>query len=635
MSNSFEEILTRRFNRRSLLGGAIRTIPAAALMGGATAAQAAAAASGSNDALRDRKLTFKPITAVRQDSIVVSEGYRSSVLLKWGDPLITGTPAFDPMNQTSASQSGQFGYNCDWMGYLPLPAFDTTNPRSALLVVNHEYTNPELMFKNYAGTAAQTREQTDIELAAHGMAVVEITRSRSGDWTYVPGSRFNRRITANTVMTLSGPAAGSDWLKTSADPTGTTVLGCLNNCSGGITPWGTAISGEENFHQYFSNASAVPSGPVRTSHTRYGLPSGAGEYPWARHYDRFDLAKVPNEPFRHGYMVEFDPYDPASRIFKRTALGRFRHEGCTFAVAPNGQVVGYMGDDERFEFVYKFVSKNRINPFDRAANMSLLDEGTLYVAQFSDDGTGRWLPLIAGEGPLTNVSGFTTQADVCVNTRLAATLMGGTRMDRPEDIEPNPVNGNIYITLTNNTRRTDRDLNKSNPRANNRFGHIIELAEPNGDQTSLTFNWEVFILCGDPAVPGHATFFAGYDPRQVSKLANPDNITFDSKGNLWISTDGQPGTLGVNDGIYAVPTEGNERGYVRQIFSGVNGAETSSLVFNSDDTALFVGIQHPGEGGKWTDTPTDAVSNWPDSQQPPRPSVVVVSKVTGNPVVGS
>jgi len=635
MSNSFEEILTRRFNRRSLLGGAVRTIPAAALMSGATAAQAAAEIPDSNKALRDRKLTFKPVTAKREDSITVADGYRSDVLLKWGDPLFTGAPAFNPENQSAAAQISQFGYNVDWMGYLPLPSFESTNPRSALLVANHEYTNAELMFKNWPGVAAQTREMTDIELAAHGLSVVELQRSNTGVWSYVVGSRFNRRITAMTPMTLTGPAAGSDWLKTAADPAGTTVLGTLNNCAGGITPWGTAISGEENFQAYFANAGGVPAGPVRTSHTRYGIPTSGSEYSWARHYDRFDTTKTPNEPFRHGYMVEFDPYNPASKIFKRTALGRFRHEGCTFQVAPDGRVVGYMGDDERFEFVYKFITKNKMNPFDRTANMDLLDEGTLYVAQFSDDGSGRWLPLVAGEGPLTSVAGFTSQADVCVNTRLAATLVGATRMDRPEDIEPNPVNGNIYITLTNNTRRTDRDTNKANPRSNNRFGHIVELAEPNGDPTSLTFNWEVFMLCGDPAVPGHATFFAGYDPKQVSKLANPDNITFDSKGNLWISTDGQPGTLGINDGIYAVPTEGSERGFVRQILSGVNGAETSSLVFNSDDTALFVGIQHPGEGGKWTDVATDNVSNWPDNKQPCRPSVVVVTKAGGNPVVGS
>lgn len=635
MSNSFEEILTRRFNRRSLLGGAVRTIPAAALMGGATAAQAAAEISDSNKALRDRKLTFKPVTAKREDSISVADGYRSDVLIKWGDPLFTGSPAFNPENQSAASQISQFGYNVDWMGYLPLPSFESTNPRSALLVANHEYTNAELMFKNWPGIAAQTREMTDIELAAHGLSVVELQRSNTGAWSYVVGSRFNRRITAMTPITVTGPAAGSDWLKTSADPAGTTVLGTLNNCAGGITPWGTAITGEENFQAYFANAGGVPAGAVRTSHTRYGIPSGGGEYSWARHYDRFDTTKTPNEPFRHGYMVEFDPYNPTSRIFKRSALGRFRHEGCTFQVAPDGRVVGYMGDDERFEFVYKFITKEKMNPFDRTANMSLLDEGTLYVAQFADDGSGRWLPLVAGEGPLTSVAGFNTQADVCVNTRLAASLLGATRMDRPEDIEPNPVNGNIYITLTNNTRRTDRDTNKANPRGNNRFGHIIELAEPNGDPTSLTFNWEVFMLCGDPAVPGHATFFAGYDPKQVSKLANPDNITFDNKGNLWISTDGQPGTLGINDGIYAVPTEGSERGFVRQILSGVNGAETSSLVFNSDDTALFVGIQHPGEGGKWTDTSTDNVSNWPDNKQPCRPSVVVVTKAGGNPVVGS
>ncbi len=240
-----------------------------------------------------------------------------------------------------------------------------------------------------------------------------------------------------------------------------------------------------------------------------------------------------------------------------------------------------------------------------------------------------------GQGPLIRGNGYDNQGDVLIDARGAAARLGATQMDRPEDMEVNPVNGKVYLALTNNTRRTDRDKDTVNPRANNRWGHIIEIAEDEGDHTSTKFTWEIFILCGDGKVPAHGAFFAGYDPAKVSALACPDNIAFDSKGNLWIATDGQPGVLDINDGIYAVPTEGSERGFVRQLVSGVSGAETASLVFNTDDTALFVSIQHPGEGGRWTINPSDLVSRWPDGRGPNKPGVVVVTKSEGSPVVGT
>jgi len=334
-------------------------------------------------------------------------------------------------------------------------------------------------------------------------------------------------------------------------------------------------------------------------------------------------------------VVEFDPYDPNSVPKKRTALGRIRHEAATIQIAKNGKVVAYTGDDQIFQFFYKFVSNGTYNPYDRNANLNLLDSGTLYVAKYNDDGSGEWLPLVQGRGPLTAANGYATQADVLIDTRGAATLLGATQMDRPEDAETNPVNGKVYLALTNNTSRTDAQKNKSNPRANNRWGHIIEMTETDGDHTATTFTWEVFMLCGNGNNAAHGAFFAGYDPKKASQIANPDNITFDNKGNLWIATDGQPGPLGINDGVFAVPTEGPERGYCRQLFSSVPGAETASLVFNSDDSVLFVSVQHPGEGGAWTDRPQDVVSNFPDGEQPPKPGIVTVSKASGSPVIGS
>jgi len=633
-------IIERRFHRRSLLGGLFKSIPAAALMGSqisakeTTGVSAETAISAAKEAAKDSRLTFSPISLSREDAINVPQGYKVGVLAKWGDPITADAPPFDPNNQTPEAQAKQFGYNNDWLDFFPLPAYNVPNPNHGLIAVNHEYTNPELMFKNWTD-ATQTKAMTDIELNAHGLSVFEVMRDRGGDWSAIPGGRYGRRITAFTPMEVTGPAAGHELLRTSADPTGRRVLGTLNNCAGGKTPWGTVLSGEENFHQYFSNAGPLPAGKVKTIHTRYGMPGAAGSYSWARHYDRFDVAKEPNEAFRFGWVIEFDPYDPNSVPKKRTAIGRFRHEGCTIQIAPDGRVVAYSGDDERFQFAYKFVSSKQYNHFDRAANADILDEGTLYAAKFNDDGSGEWFPLVFGAGRLTAANGYTSQADVLIDTRGAAALAGATPMDRPEDMEVNPVNGKVYLALTNNTSRTDLNKDKANPRASNRWGHIIEITEDNGDHTAVKFFWEIFILCGDGNNPAHGAFFAGYDPKKVSALAAPDNITFDSKGNLWIATDGQPGVIGGNDGIYAVPTDGTERGFIRQLCSTVVGAESASLVFNPDDTTLFVTVQHPGEGGKWSDNPRELTSTFPDGGAPNKPAIITISKASGNPVIGS
>ncbi|MER3437807.1 MAG: PhoX family phosphatase, partial [Chloroflexota bacterium] len=475
-----------------------------------------------------------------------------------------------------------------------------------------------------------TQRIVDIELEAHGVTIIEIKRDESGRWTVVNDSPYNRRITATTPVTISGPALGHPWLVTSADASGTTVAGTLNNCAGGLTPWGTFVTCEENFHQYFANLGSLDaSHPATPVHDRYGVPEAASERRWEQFYDRFDLTKEPNEPFRFGWAVEIDPYDPQSTPKKRTALGRFKHEGVTVGIAPDGRVVLYMGDDERFDYVYKFVSAGAYNPNDRAANMDLLDDGVLYAAKFNDDGTGEWLPLVFGQGPLTEANGFTSQADVLIKTRLAADALGVTKMDRPEDIEISPVNGRVYMALTNNTRRGKEGypgVDAANPRAENAWGHIIELTEDGGDHAATTFRWEIFILCGDPE--DESTYFAGFPKEKVSAVANPDNLAFDPQGNLWISTDGQPSSLEVNDGVFAVPVDGSNRGYLRQFFSAVPGAESASLCFTPDGTTLFVSVQHPGEGGTFE----QPLTTWPGTSTPPRPSVVVIRKGDGGPI---
>jgi uncharacterized protein len=420
-------------------------------------------------------------------------------------------------------------------------------------------------------------------------------------------------------------------LKVSYDPTGTKVRGTFSNCAGGKTPWGTLLTCEENFHLSFANLNALTQGdPRQAIHTRYGLPAGASAGRWELFHSRFDLAQEPNEPFRFGWVVEIDPYDPTFVPKKHTALGRTRHEGATCGVAPDRRVVMYSGDDERFDYLYKFVSDGAFDPRNRAANFGLLDAGTLYVGKFNDDGTGEWLPLVFGQDPLTTANGFAPQAEVLINTRGAADLLGATKMDRPEDIEANPVNGKVYCVMTNNTSRTAQQVDGPNPRANNRHGHLIELTEDGGDAAAATFTWEIFILCGDLANPDDGTFFAGYDPTLVSPISTPDNLTFDGTGNLWIATDGQTATFQKNNGIFAVPVEGPERGHVRQFLSGPVGCEICGPEFTPHFTTLFCAIQHPGEGG----TLESPKSTWPDGTTPPRPSVIAIVKTDGG-VIGS
>ena len=650
---TFQEVLSRNIARRSFLKGALISAPLILAGPGALQRHFAQAAE-------DSGLRFKPTSLDNQDRVLVAEGYDAQVLIRWGDPVFRDSPSFNPLNQSKLTQEHQFGYNCDYVAYLPLPHHRANNPSRALLWVNHEYTNEPIMFSEY-DIQSPTQTQVDVALAAHGASVMEIRKNGRDHWEVVAGSPYNRRITGETHMQITGPAAGDDIMKVSYDQTGRLVRGMLNNCGGGTTPWGTVLTCEENFNQYFANRAGLADIDERkANHTRYGvgsnvtgLPIGRSERGWELYHDRFDLTKDPNEPFRFGWVVEVDPYDPRFIPKKRTALGRLKHEAATTVVAPDGRIAIYTGDDERFEYMYKFVTSEKYDPRNRAANFNLLDEGTLYVAKFNDDGTGQWLPMVHGQGALL-APAFTSQADVLINTRFAADAVGGTKMDRPEDIETNPVNGKLYCAMTNNTNRgtgTNPPADAANPRTGNRHGHIIELTEHGNDPTSLSFAWEIFLLCGNPATQpvdspapilnAEATYFGGFDHSQVSPISSPDNIAFDRKGNLWIATDGQPTTFGMNDGIFAVPVEGKERGFLRQFLSGVPGGEVASLDFGAQDHALFVTIQHPGEpgtgpssSGSTFETPT---SVWPDGNTPPRPSVVVATKKTGNgsPVIGS
>nr|MCU0830976.1 PhoX family phosphatase [Rhizobiaceae bacterium] len=566
----------------------------------------------------------------------VAPGYKADVLLRWGDKVFADAPEFDPMNQTPEAQARQFGYNNDYVGFIPL---DGATDRG-ILVVNHEYTNPELMFPAWATIGKNdkgedtvkmgewTKALVDIEMAAHGGTIIEI-RKADGRWVPVLDSPYNRRIHVGTEMQVTGPAAGHARLQTSADPTGTKVLGTINNCAGGVSPWGTYLMAEENFHGYF--VGELPADSIEAAnYERVGAP--AGSYNWGKFHDRFNVAKEPNEPNRFGWIVEVDPLDPNSVPKKRTALGRFKHEGCETIVNKDGRVVSYSGDDERFDYVYKFVSAGTFNPDDRAANMDLLDAGTLYVARFNEDGFVDWLPLVHGEGPLTAENGFASQADVLIEARRAGDMLGATKMDRPEDVQPNPKTGRVYVMLTNNTRRKAGDEDAANPRAENAFGHIIEISETDGDFASTRSRWDILLKCGDPAVAEVGATFSTATTRN-GWFGMPDNCAIDAEGRLWVSTDGNnEKATGRTDGLWAVDTEGAARGTSKLFFRCPVGAEMCGPYFTPDDEALFLAVQHPGDAGLATfEAPA---TQWPDFQpgMPTRPSVVVVTKDGGGKI---
>lgn len=628
------EIIAARFSRRGFLQGSLAVSAIAATVGSSALLTAGKAVAQSGS-----RFSFQEIEAGVDETHHVAPGYDADVLLKWGDPLFPDSPEFDPTAQTAEKQRRQFGYNNDYVGFYPIDG----SSEHGLLLVNHEYTNEHLMFPGIVTivdgkpkVAPADQNRIDVEMAAHGGTIVEI-RKRNGKWQVVKDGPLNRRITSTTEMELTGPAAGDDRLKTSEDDTGRTVIGTINNCAGGVTPWGTYIMAEENFHGYFLGE--LPEGHAEAAnYKRYGVPGGA--YEWGNFYDRFDLSKEPNEPNRFGWVVEIDVMDPTSTPKKRTALGRFKHEGGESIVAPNGQVVFYLGDDERFDYVYKFVTAGTFNPDDRAANMDLLDSGTLYVARFDADGTVEWMPLVFGEGPLTAANGFASQADILIETRRAADLLGATKMDRPEDVQPNATNGRVYVMLTNNTKRTDDQLNAANPRAKNAFGHIVEIAEDGGDFAATKGTWEILLKCGDPSVAEVGASFS----TETSKngwFGMPDNCHVDADGRLWVATDGNsPGATGRTDGVWAVDTEGDARATSKLFFRVPVGAEMCGPLVLDDLKSMFVAVQHPGDGGDDWDgfgRPSyyeDLSTRWPDfrDDMPVRPAVVAITRQGGGEI---
>lgn len=565
---------------------------------------------------------FKAIPASTADTVVVPEGYKYEILVSWGDPIFPDAPAFDPAGKTPASaQKKQFGDNNDGMSFFPL------DENRGVLAINNEYINPELMFAHQG--KEMTAEDVKTAQAAHGVSIIEVVK-QEGRWVLDKAGKLNRRITATTPMELTGPAAGHALMKTSADATGTKVLGTMNNCANGQTPWGTYLTCEENFDNYFGTTDATFS--LTPQMERYGIGAEEKRYQWSKFDERFDIAKNPNEMNRFGWVVEIDPMNPASTPKKRTALGHIKHENAALVVNSDGRVVVYMGDDERGEYIYKFVSTGKYKADDQTANANLLDEGTLYVAKFTAahnelKGKGEWLELSHGKNGLSADNGFADQGEVLIKTRQAATKAGGTTMDRPEWIAVHPTNNTVFCTLTNNKNRGKKDnqpVDGVNPRTENPYGHIVRWQPTNGDHTATSFDWDLFVLAGNPNVH-QGDLLAGSPNITADNMFNsPDGLGFDKDGRLWILTDGNYKNekdfagMGNNQMLCADPATGE----IRRFLTGPIACEVTGLTFAPDYKAMFVGIQHPGEDLLPSHFPAGGDSK-------PRSSVLVITRTDG------
>ena len=616
---STEPTIGEVISRRTMLKGMAAT-GAFSLFGCATT---------SNSADGSAPLTFAEVPRTTDDKAHVAPGYNIQVLLREGDPIRRGAAAYRPGQQTGPEQEVQFGTDPDFISFMPLPP-GSKNSARGLLGVNHENCRAALVFP---GNPKQlTRQQCEVQMAAVGFTIVEIAKD-GATWRLVDDSRYNRRIHTGSPMRISGPAAGHPRMRTNADPTGTRSLGTFNNCAGGTTPWGTMLTAEENIQNYFSGDPTK--GPEAGARKRFGM-SGKGRYAdWGRYFERFNLESEPNEPNRFGWIVEIDPYDPNHTSVKRTALGRCAHECATHAVSHDGRVAIYSGDDARMEYVYKFVTEGRFDPNNREANRDLLDRGTLYAARFEANGKMRWLPLVHGQGGLTAANGFNSQADVLIELRRAGEVAGATPMDRPEDVEAHPQTGRVYVVMTFNEQRTAAQVNPANPRAANKYGHIVEIVPPlvggKPDHAATECDWGFFMLGGNPADPSHRARY-GAPVSANGWVAAPDNVAFDPKGRIWISTDGQDDAAGFNDSLYAAATSGPSRGATRCFFTSPAGSEVCGPEFTPDGRTLFLAIQHPGDGSTF-DKPS---TRWPDFKPdlPPRSAVIAITRAEGGEIGG-
>jgi len=632
----FQSIVERAVSRRGFLkmgsGAAAASFLAGPLAGCA-----------SLDPSAGPLLGFKSVSASTADTVVVAEGYSATPFVPWGTPLFSsgaGAHWKGDGSESAAEQARQVGDNHDGMHFFPLDGHASTE---GLLVMNHEYTTPlkgglYLTLFGLPAAPANTLDRVNKAINAWGCSVIHIRKNASGQWAVVLDSPYNRRITSASPMELTGPAAGDSLLQTRADSSGRRVLGTINNCGNGFTPWGTYLTCEENFNNNFGTT-LEPKVDTRTAaQKRYGITAGTSEYGWETQHERFDYKKEPNESNRFGWIVEIDPFDPLSIPKKRTALGRFKHESAAWNLTKDKRVVIYMGDDQANDYVYKFVSDQPYVEGNHAANSKLLDSGKLYVARF-DNGTvtgdfmgiGEWLLLDKDANPVLKAdASFPNQAAVLVHARLAADKLGATKMDRPEWVSVHPVTGEVYGTMTNNTARTSTD--DANPREKNVYGQIVRWREAGGDPAATRFQWDIFVLAGNPTLAANlGTLKAGSANITADNTFNsPDGLAFDRFGRLWIQTDGNYSNAGdfAGQGNNSMLCADPKTREVRRFLVGPKECEITGIAFTPDHKTMFVNIQHPGESGK-------GLSHWPEGGNAlPRSATVIVTKNDGG-VIGS
>jgi len=667
-----------------------------------------------------------PSTAAGLDAVSVPPGYTAQLFVAWGDPIMPGgTPFTGTAGETAAEQLRQFGMHNDGMHFFPLRGDedfdgDDDHPRDqddrderaaskvGLLCVNNEYTHEELLFPDGQVGAGYTIGKTRKSQAAHGVSIVKARRVR-GKWQVNERSRYGRRITANTPVLISGPAAGDPLMRTNeylitdtgSLPTGHLTdgrsgHGTVNNCAHGITPWGTYLTCEENWNGNFGGTGAVDTSTateIGKLNRRYGIVAAGFGYRWHSTDPRWDVSVNSNEPHHFGWVVEIDPFNPKAKPVKRTALGRFKHESAQYVVDKDDRVAFYMGDDERNEYLYKFVCKRPLNTRYTRVNRDLLDEGTLYVARFDADLTGRWTALVPGtlgvdgvalrDNP--NFAGANDDevlAKILIKTRMAADAVGATMMDRPEWTGARPRIGDfreieVYCTLTNNNRRGTWNatrpatepvanapdgstgaglarpaVDSANPREDNVYGHIIRWREDGRTVTAKTFKWDLFVQAGDTLTTKVAKPTNDYKgnivdtPNGSADYGAPDGLWFDYFGRLWVQTDqvgdasGDFKNIGRNMMVCADPNTGE----TRRFLTSPNRCEVTGVTMTPDGRTMFVGVQHPGEDALAAN-PTQ-FSNWPQGQFAgrsdgtplpagrPRSSVVVITKDDGG-IIGS
>ena len=612
----FEKILQAHLSRREVLRGSLALGVSSFLPGLALGKQMDAVQP--QRPTRSRLINFEPVSIENGGTAMpaISPDYQYEVIIPWGTPLQPNGPAAQIPPSSSADQAMQVGIGHDGMVFFPFPEEQNSSRknRHGLLAINHEFgRNSHVLGKKNP----ESLEEVRISQHAHGVSIVELEK-RFEQWTPVI-SQYARRIHANTPVTFSGPAADSDLLKTA---NGNLPLGTVNNCSSGSTPWGTYLTCEENFNGYFGDATG--GWQPTEQQKRYGFKESGFGYGWEKFDRRFDLSDedYKNEENRFGWVVEIDPFNATQVPVKRTALGRFKHEGATTVVGRNGHIVVYMGDDQRGDYIYKFVSAL---PYKKALKkgQSPLDEGTLYAAKFNDDGSGEWLALSIDNPQLAKH--FKDQAELLVFTRLAADLAGATPMDRPEWTAVAP-DGSVYCTLTNNKHRKDGGkfaFDAANPRETEEFdkdgnskgndnGHIIRWHDSE-KHTGTSFKWEIFLIAKN--TQGTEDVFS-----------DPDGIYADPDGRLFIETDGGQKN-GLNNQLLVADTLTRE---VRRLFTGVPGDEITGITMTPDRRTLFINSQHPGKGDP-------KISNFPaapDGVTVPRDCTFVITRKDGG-IIGS